>query len=207
MIRPFEYQLIVEPELSHRYLEQVRFACEHGVSCVLLRVKNKPYTRCLQYAKELLAICRETGAVLLINDNVRVAKDIEADGVHLGRLDMSPFQARAILGSQAVIGLSVQSKAELATALNEGIDYVRFSAVGTSHREALSDLIREISEVESQISVLLRIDGQEIMQKLVNLGFHGLAITGILEDSEYSEEKLLGLLEQYQKILDLKVYS
>jgi len=203
MIRPFEYQLIVEPELSHTYLEQVRFACEHGVSCVLLRVKNQPYTRCLKYAKELLAICRETGAVLLINDNVRVAKDIEADGVHLGRSDMSPHQARSILGSQAVIGLSVQSKVELAEAINEGIDYVRFSAAGAKRKDTLIELVREMSKLESQLSVLLRIDRQEIVQELIDLSFHGVAIAGILEDSEYSEEKFLGLLEQYQKILDL----
>jgi|GEM_PF-7047285 len=203
MIRPFEYQLIVEPEHSPSYLEQVRFACEHGVPCVLLRVKNQPYTRCLQYAKELVTLCREHGTLLLINDNVRIAKDIGADGVHLGSLDMSPYQARAILGSQAVIGLSVQSKVELAAALSHGIDYLRFSAVSAKDKDTVIELVREVGELEAQISVLLRIEGQEIMQELIDLSFHGVAITGILEDSEYSEEKFLGLLDRYQKILGL----
>ena len=63
----------------------------------------------LQEAQELLPLCHRHGVPLIINDRVQVALDAGADGVHLGQEDMSPREARAILGPDAIIGVSART--------------------------------------------------------------------------------------------------
>ena len=69
-------------------------------------------------------LCRNYGVPLLINDHVDVAHIIGADGVHLGKEDMSPTLARELLGDAALIGRTCNSQADLQAALREPIDYV-----------------------------------------------------------------------------------
>src|ERR1035438_4698604 len=75
----------------------VELACIGGANWVQLRVKNKQYDEWLKIALETKSICKKYGARLIINDNIQIAKEISADGVHLGKEDMSPNEARKIL--------------------------------------------------------------------------------------------------------------
>lgn len=80
-------------------------------------------------ARKLLEICRDYHAPLIINDDVGLARETGAAGVHLGGADMSLAEARALLGSQAVIGISCYNKLEPALeAAAAGADYVAFGS-------------------------------------------------------------------------------
>ncbi|MEK7207710.1 MAG: thiamine phosphate synthase [Pseudomonadota bacterium] len=116
-----------------RYLDDARLlpavsdAIAGGARIIQYRDKTHDAPTRLTQAKKIAALCRQHGVLFLVNDDVALAKESGADGVHLGRDDMPLAQARAVLGPRAIIGVSCYN--ELARALkaeNEGADYVAF---------------------------------------------------------------------------------
>ncbi|WP_455519847.1 thiamine phosphate synthase [Porphyromonas sp.] len=106
-------------------LLQTDLVLRHGLADVIeLRMKDVPWETFLATAHETLALCRGYGVSLMINDRVDVALIVGADGVHLGQGDMSPVEARRLLGSHALIGLTCNTSADLASACTLPIDYV-----------------------------------------------------------------------------------
>ena len=106
-------------------LQQTEAVLSQGrADIVQLRMKNAPKSLLLSTAREILVLCRNYGVPLIINDHVDVARIIGADGVHLGKEDMSPSLARELLGDAALIGRTCNTQADLQAALREPIDYV-----------------------------------------------------------------------------------
>lgn len=103
--------------------EQVSIALAAGAT--IIQYRNKQFS--LQDYEALLDIrsaCRKNHTPLLINDDVLLAKAVDADGVHLGQGDDAPQLARQILGSRALIGLSVSSVGEVQKSDLDGCDYL-----------------------------------------------------------------------------------
>lgn len=106
-------------------LQQVDLVLRYGLAdLVELRMKDVPWATFLATAYETLALCRGYGVPLLINDQVDLALITGADGAHLGQGDMSPVEARRLLGVHALIGLTCNTSADLASACSLPIDYV-----------------------------------------------------------------------------------
>ena len=98
-----------------------------GARVVQYRDKSPDAARRLMEARALRAVCREAGVPLLINDDVALAATVGADGVHLGRDDVDPAQARAQLGAGALIGVSCYADlGQARAAVAHGADYVAF---------------------------------------------------------------------------------
>lgn len=100
-----------------------------GVTVVQLRLKQAGAGELLRVARSAARACRERGAILLINDRPDVARLAGADGVHLGQDDLPVEEARAVLGGEAIVGLSTHSEGELDLALAAGADYVGFGPI------------------------------------------------------------------------------
>ena len=94
--------------------EQVRQALEGGVSFLQLREKNLSEQAFLEEAKEIQKLCREYKVPFIINDNVDLALEIDADGVHVGQDDMEAGEVRKRLGEDKIIGVSAHSVDEKA---------------------------------------------------------------------------------------------
>ena len=92
--------------------EQVRQALEGGVSFLQLREKNLSEQAFLEEAKEIQKLCREYKVPFIINDNVDLALEIDADGVHVGQDDMEAGEVRRRLGADKIIGVSAHSVEE-----------------------------------------------------------------------------------------------
>ncbi len=103
--------LVTDPCLcrEHGLVETVLDAVAGGATSVQLRDKEASDQELVLQAKALLSVLRPKGVPLLINDRVHVAHQVGADGVHVGREDMSFHQARALLGPNAWIGFSVET--------------------------------------------------------------------------------------------------
>src|ERR1019366_3998093 len=105
-------------------------ACKAGVDWIQLRVKNKTEEEWRALAVETLIVCRRYGAKLIINDNVFLAKEIKADGVHLGKEDQNPAEARLILGEKFIsgekfiIGGTANSLEDIHSLIESGVDYI-----------------------------------------------------------------------------------
>ena len=106
-------------------LKQTDLVLRQGLADIVeLRMKDTPWETFLHTARETLALCHAYSVPLLINDRVDIALLTGADGVHLGQRDISPAEARRLLGDYALIGLTCNSAEDLTTARTLPIDYV-----------------------------------------------------------------------------------
>jgi len=106
------------------WLEVVEKSLRGGVTLVQYRRKNLPDREMLWDLRQLRQLCDRYQALMLVNDRVDLALISQADGVHLGQTDLPVAEARQLLGSQRLIGLSTTNAEELAQALKSGVDYI-----------------------------------------------------------------------------------
>jgi len=107
--------------------DQVALALAGGARVIQYRDKETEPERRQQEASRLLQLCRQAQRPLIINDDLELAHQIGADGIHLGRDDPNPATARARLGADAIIGVSCYNRLPLALqAQDAGADYVAF---------------------------------------------------------------------------------
>ena len=110
-----------------RLPEIVSAALRGGVTAVQLRAKSATTLELLELARNLNAICREAAVPFIVNDRIDVALAAEADGAHVGHIgeeDLSPHDARRLLGSDAIVGVSVGTPQEAHMATSQGASYV-----------------------------------------------------------------------------------
>lgn len=123
---------ITDPRLTpdRQLVAAVEQAILGGAAVVQYRDKSGDRQRRRAEAEGLNALCRHHGVPLLINDDLDLADGVQAAGVHLGRDDPDPAEARARLGPQALIGVSCYDRLDLAwAAVAAGADYVAFGSV------------------------------------------------------------------------------
>lgn len=125
MPRPFDLTLylVTDPRLvaERGLLATVDAAVKGGVTLVQLRDPDAHGRALVEQARALKALLAPLGIPLIVNDRVDVAVAADADGVHLGQDDMAPADARALLGPERILGLSVGNPAEFAGS-SSGID-------------------------------------------------------------------------------------
>jgi thiamine-phosphate pyrophosphorylase len=117
---------IVDPERSggRDLAELARLCAEGGATLIQLRDKVSETRAMVEEARAIKRALVPFGVPLVINDRIDVALAAEADGVHVGPDDMAVEDARRLLGSRAIVGLSVKSVAEAEAAPVASIDYV-----------------------------------------------------------------------------------
>jgi len=122
--------LLATRSLSRRPLaEAVAAACRGGVRIVQVREKGVPDAEVLAVARDLAAVAREAGALLLVNDRVEVALEAGADGAHVGPEDLAPAEARRLLGPGRILGVTTHDLAQANRAAETGADYVGIGPV------------------------------------------------------------------------------
>lgn len=109
--------------------EQVDEAIKGGATFIQLREKNLDEEHFLKEALEIQKLCKKYGVPFVINDNVEIAKKINADGVHVGQSDMEALNVRDILGPDKIIGVSTQTVEQALKAEAHGADYLGVGAV------------------------------------------------------------------------------
>lgn len=137
------------------FLEIVEKAIIGGAKIIQYRDKSHDQQRRFQQAQALLNLCQKYKIPLLINDDVALAQQIGANGVHLGKNDTDISIARAKLGNKAIIGVSCYNQLSLAKgAVNSGADYVAFGRIFQSctKPEANSCSLKLLSEARQQLS-------------------------------------------------------
>ena len=137
-----------EPDTAE-LMRKVRLALLGGARVLQYRNKAAGKAVRLEQARALRELTHEFAVPLIINDDVMLAHGVAADGVHLGGSDDSPADARAVLGSGKLIGMSCYNRLALAReAVSRGADYVAFgsffaSTVKPDAVAAMPDLLRQ----------------------------------------------------------------
>lgn len=112
----------------------VEAALQAGCKWIQYRDKSNDPKKRIQDAQQLVVLCNQYQAALIINDDVQLAVTVSAHGVHLGQEDGSPRAARKLLGDNAIIGVTCHDSLELAQqALNDGASYIAFGRFFPSH--------------------------------------------------------------------------
>ncbi len=125
---------------GERLVERVSLALRGGVAVLQYRAKDKRRADCLAEGRELKRLCAAFGAVFIVNDDVDLARELDADGVHLGQDDGTIAEARAILGQNRIIGKSTHDLEEALLAEQQGADYVGFGAMYPTESKVVSHL-------------------------------------------------------------------
>ncbi len=111
-----------DPACTHSH--QVEQFCAGGAKFIQLRSKTLPMNKILKDAGDAVGIARKNHSILIINDFISLARDLDADGVHLGSGDEGIQKARSVLSPGKIIGKTVHSISEAEEALHEKPDYV-----------------------------------------------------------------------------------
>ncbi len=119
-----QLQFITHSNDRYTYADGARMALEGGCKWIQLRMKDATDDEVRQVAGIVQPLCREHEAVFLLDDRVGLAKELKADGVHLGRNDMPVDEARRILGEEFIIGGTANTFEDIERLWRLGADYI-----------------------------------------------------------------------------------
>lgn len=123
------YVLISGKIAARSVNETARLVIDGGADAIQLREKTISDDELISLAGEIRDITAKRGTLLIINDRVRVAGGVNADGVHLGQHDMSITEAREIIGNEKIIGVSTHNITQARQAQEDGADYIAIGPV------------------------------------------------------------------------------
>ncbi len=161
--------------------EVVKESLEGGATFVQLREKTLDDETFLQEAKELQQLCREYKVPFVVNDNVDIAIEMDADGVHVGQSDMEAGDVRAKLGPDKIIGVSAGTVEEAILAEKRGADYLGVGAVFPTGSkddaiEVPHDTLKAICEAVSIPVIAIGGITRENVSELAGTGICGIAV-------------------------------
>ncbi|MDE7421106.1 MAG: thiamine phosphate synthase [Muribaculaceae bacterium] len=173
-------------------------ALRGGCRWVQLRMKEASDSEFAEMAKKILPLCRNYGATLIFDDRVNLVNELGADGVHLGKKDMTVTEARKILGPNKIIGATANTEEDIWNAYKLGADYIGLGPFRfTTTKKGLSPILglegykRIMSYCKSQdITIPVVAIGGIRLDDIKNLrqsGVDGVAISGLILNSKDKE--------------------
>lgn len=185
----------------YSYLESVEVALKGGCKQIQLRMKDAPVDEVERTAHKAKALCDVYSAQLYIDDHVEVCQRVRATGVHLGKLDMSPCEARKILGNEFIIGGTANTFEDIQRLADEGIDYIglgpfRFTTTKKNLSpvlglEGYKNILSRCKEADIHLPVLA-IGGITMtdIPELIHTGISGIALSSTILQAEDPVEEM-----------------
>lgn len=161
--------------------EQVEDSLKGGATFIQLREKNLDDETFMEEAVALKELCAKYKVPFVINDNVEIAKAMDADGVHVGQSDMEAGDVRTLLGPDKILGVSAQTVEQALLAESKGADYLGVGAVFTTGSKDDADdvsheTLKAICEaVKIPVIAIGGIGAHNVMQ-LKGTGICGIAV-------------------------------
>lgn len=169
--------------------EQVESALKNGVTSVQLREKDLDEETFLGEARKLAALCKRYQVPFIVNDNVDIARQCGADGVHVGQEDMTVSEVRRLVGEDMIVGVSAHTVEEALEAVKNGADYLGVGAVFSSSTKtnvtamSLETLKAICHAVEIPVVAIGGISKNNILQ-LSGSGVDGVAVVSAIFGAE-----------------------
>ena len=182
-------------------MDQIAAAIDGGAGIVQLREKHLDHDAFLKEAKRFVALCREKGAVSIINDDVDIALAADADGVHVGQEDLAAGRAREVLGPDKIVGVSAHNVDEALAAQAAGADYLGVGAAfstgtKTDAKPITRETIRAVTAAVEIPAVAIGGITRENLPQLSGCGLAGVAVVSALfaqSDVKAAAAELLAL--------------
>ncbi|MCR6505597.1 MULTISPECIES: thiamine phosphate synthase [Bacteroides] len=167
-------QFITHYTERYSYSDAARIALEGGCRWVQLRMKDTPVEVIKPVALEVQALCRQYGATFIVDDHVELAKELHADGVHLGKKDMPIADARLMLGEEYIIGGTANTFEDVLQHYKDGADYI---GCGPFRYTATKKNLSPILGLEGYTTIIRRMQEKNIHLPIVAIG--GITIADI----------------------------
>lgn len=188
-------QFITNSESKHSVVEQILGAIEGGCRWVQIRMKEATDDEIREVVKQVLPKAAETETFLILDDRVALCKELELTGVHLGKEDMLPSQARVELGPSAVIGVTANTFDDILAVRSLDVDYVGCGPYAmTTTKKNLAPIlglegIRSLCEQNKKDAIekfIVAVGGitLEDVTPLLEAGVDGIAVSGAIANAD-----------------------
>ena len=186
-----QVQFITHKNDRFSYVDGARMALEGGCRWIQLRMKDATDDEVREAAAVIQPLCREHEAIFLLDDRVELAKELKADGVHLGRNDMPVCEARRVLGEEFIIGGTANTFDDVERLWRDGADYIgcgpfRFTTTKANLSPVLGldgyrDIITrmEAAGIDLPVVAIGGITADDIPE-ILQAGVQGIAVSGTI---------------------------
>ena len=186
--------------------EVVEDVLKSGATFLQLREKIQGHEEIVEMAKKLQALCKKYKVPFVVNDDIMAAKEMDADGVHIGQSDMEYTKAREILGPDKIIGVSAGNLQEAKEAERVGADYIGVGAVfhTDTKKDATSLTMDQLKEICESVSIpVVAIGGISVDNalELKGTGVDGICVISAIFGSKNPSEATKKLLDLSKKIV------
>lgn len=200
-------QYISQGNTIQEQLYNIHQALDAGCDWIQMRFKNQTAKDTFALAESVKFLCEEYLANFIVNDNLYLAQQIAADGVHLGLTDMNIAEARAILGNTKIIGGTANTFEDIQNHVKNGCDYVGLGPFRfTKTKEKLSPVLGlsgylqiiqklKINQIKIPVYAIGGITLKDIDQ-LIETGIHGIAVSGMITESDEKAKTIQQLNEK-----------
>lgn len=165
---------ITHPSDRYSIAEEVQMALEGGCKWIQLRLKDASDEEFRQTALEIIPMCKEHEAFLVFDDRVELAMEMGVHGVHLGKEDMNPLQARETMGAEAIIGVTANTSEDILKLKGWDVDYV---GLGPFRHTTTKAKLSPVLGLEGYTNIIKEVRGADILLPIVAIG--GITIEDI----------------------------
>lgn len=158
---------ITHPSDHYTIAEQVQMVLEGGCKWIQLRLKDASDEEFRQTAQEIIPLCQENSAFLVFDDRVELAREMSVHGVHLGKNDMNPLQAREYLGAEAIIGVTANTADDILRFKGWDVDYV---GLGPFRFTTTKSNLSPVLGIEGYEKVVKAVRGADMLLPIVAIG-------------------------------------
>lgn len=199
--------------LDETLSQQVEKALKGGITMLQLREKDLDFNEFLEEAKVIKKLTDKYRVPFIINDNVKVAIEADADGVHVGQSDMQAKDVRQLIGKDKILGVSAQTVEQAVKAQDCGADYLGVGAVFSTSTKQDADTVSydTLKEICNSVNIpVVAIGGinEANILKLIGSGICGVAVVSAIFASTdiYTATKQLKTLAE-RSFYDGKGYN
>lgn len=204
-------QFITHKNDRYGYVEGAIEALAGGCKWIQLRMKEATADELREAVKILKPACAEKEAILVIDDHVELVAELDVDGVHLGKNDMPPAEARRLLGEKYIIGATANTIEDIRALAVQDVDYIGLGPYRyTETKRNLSPVlgiegyrrIMEACRAEGIEHPVVAIGGITIddLQPLMDVGVSGIALSGTILNAPSPRETTETILAMLNKI-------
>ena len=199
-------QYISQGETIENQLYNIHKALDAGCNWVQMRFKNQTQKDAFTLAEAVKCLCEKYTANFIVNDDLHLTKEIDACGVHLGLTDTKIDEARAILGATKIIGGTANTFEDIENHVKNGCDYI---GLGPFRFTVTKEKLSSILGLSGYFYILQKLKKNKIdipvyaiggitlrdVSPLMETGIHGIAVSGIITESD-EKEKLIQQLNE-----------
>ena len=192
-------QFITHQTPRYSYVEGAIEALNGGCKWIQLRMKEAAYDEICNAIEQLKPLCKEKGAILILDDYAELAAKLDIDGVHLGKNDMPPQEARNLIGEKYIIGGTANTIDDIKNLVAQGVDYIGLGPFRhTDTKKNLSpilgldgykNILSQCNEagITTPIVAIGGIEPEDI-PALMRTGISGIALSGTILRADHPAE-------------------